>query len=498
MEASQAARLHLRRQFFITPYRVNHGEYFNSVELSGGYLLSYHSDIEYTQVTTDETKIILLGNLFDPFEAKRTNEDILRELVRYPLHEVVKMGDKYSGRYIIIYSGNHELKLFHDFMSHMKVYHTNINGKTWCASQPHTLAGYLNLKKTEDKEKLQYFRSEIPRKNQFVDLFHYTLYDEIRHLQPNHYLDILNYSLTRYWPADPVTPLPLKKVVSESSGILRGYLQSAAERYKLMVPVTAGYESRMLVAATSSFRDQCFYYVNRHSRLKEDHFDIQIPKKIFRRLNIPFHVLEFPEEVDPDFEEIYKQNNQAPNLVRLPVIYNYYKHFDDYYNTPGNGAEIMVYNWLTFINFETDGKMLAGLLSFSEFPFVIKTLEAWLKEIKPYVRKTNIGIPNLLYQEFRIANWATNFQSQKDIAQDEFYPFNSRMLMKLLLSVPAHYRQIHSKLLFKRIARHLWKESGDFPYNPRLSDFTKMKLEQLGLYQPIVRFFAKKPKMNKN
>ncbi len=493
MEKKDIERLKLRRQFLLTPVSVNvHGD-FRVERIRNEYYLNYHSDLLLTRASSGERTLYILGNLFDPFKPEFSNEDIARELVRYSFEELLEKSKIYAGRYIIIYSSPDELKIFHDLFSHLKVYWAEAENKIWCGSQPHILAGFLHMKETEDQQRLQVFNSSKFKKEQYVVLMSHTIYDGIQHLQPNHYLNVQERYVKRYWPDETIVGKNIREVVKNGSLLLKGYLQSAANRYKLMIPVTAGYESRALLAASKDIRDRCYYYVNWYPEIIKKPYDISIPEKLLPHLGLEFHVLKPPEVIDPDFIRIYNENCIAPFPERIPTIYNYYVHFENYFNTSGLGGETMGSAWKYYINQEIDGRGLAKIFDYVSYPFVVKVFDDWLKEIKPICKKYNVGIPNLFYLEFRLSGWGVNYQANKDISQDEFLPFNSRRLLSELHSAPTYYRQLRSKRVVVRMAKHLWKETLVYPFNPKLEHIVKMWLERLYLFNFLARLFSRKP-----
>ena len=57
-------------------------------------------------------------------------------------------------------------------------------------------------------------------------------------------------------------------------------MKSISNRYSVMLPVTAGKDSRLLLSATSDIRNKVFYYINKGSQLNNKHHDIVIPGKL--------------------------------------------------------------------------------------------------------------------------------------------------------------------------------------------------------------------------
>ncbi len=473
--------LYLRRQFILSPAPVKNGNVFISHKIHPEYYLHRHPDLPFAETEKYDRKLYVLGNIFDPFHPDFTNEDIISGLAHYPVDQMLKKCDDYSGRYAIICYDENNFKLFHDFMSHFKVYWTCKEGRVWCGSQPHILAKELGIPKTSDRNKRDFFNSPVFKRSEYVDLFRYTLYDEIEHLQPNHCLDLLRNRTERYWPSENIKKKSRKTVVSGISSMLTGYLRSASKKYDLMIPVTAGFDSRLLLAASKDISDKCLYYINKNPGMNERSPDIRIPRKLLSLLGKQLIINEYREEVDPEFETLYRLNCQVSFMQRLPLIYNvYYQRYQPLLNVPANGAEAFLYRWWPGVHNEIDAFQLAKVFRYERFPFFTNVISEWLAEVKPYCKRYQIDLSNILYLEYRMANWATQFQVNKDIAQDEFFPFNSRRLVQDFLSINPYFRQVNSRFIMKKLMRILWKETLNAPVNPSLKNHIKHLIDLSG------------------
>jgi len=93
----------------------------------------------------------------------------------------------------------------------------------------------------------------------------------------------------------------------------------------------------------------------------------------------------------------------------------------------------------------------------------------------------------LLNWEERNGNLYTQYQVDKDIAQEEFAPYNCRRLMEVFLSVPNKYRDIHTNIYFRAMIKHLWPELMSEPINPKFKKKVSYDLKKMGVYWPIRR-----------
>ena len=115
-------------------------------------------------------------------------------------------------------------------------------------------------------------------------------------MPPNKYIDLLLKKIVRYWPVkeSEIKPkkIPIDDVVNICSQMIQGFLESANKRYKLMIPVTAGNESRLLLAASKNIKNDVFYYINKTKDMSDSHNDIRIPKKLLGKINLKFHIID--------------------------------------------------------------------------------------------------------------------------------------------------------------------------------------------------------------
>ena len=77
-----------------------------------------------------------------------------------------------------------------------------------------------------------------------------TYFDGIKHLLPNHYLDINKREAFRYWPNGAINRLDLDEAVSRSCLFLQGIMKAIVHRHPAMMAVTGGTDSRTLLAAS--------------------------------------------------------------------------------------------------------------------------------------------------------------------------------------------------------------------------------------------------------
>lgn len=484
MNKSEFEKLRFRRQYVLTAFTIECPFLYNVQTINEGYFLYTHVDLNVTTLTGNQRKIVLLGDLFDFENPAKSNNEIISDLFALDLFNLIQKVAGFCGRYVIILADKDQIYLIHDAASSRKVYYYHHKGVVCCASQPHLIAKVLDLELTSNESKLSFYGSkEFIRLNN-SNLGNTTCYDNVYQLIPNHYLHLNTCTSTRYWPNKRIEQLPLDEIAERCSVMIKGFMESIAKRYDVMLPVTAGKDSRLLLSATYNFKDKVFFYINKENRLNDKSYDITIPKKLLPKLNLDFHILDPYIEIDDTFRKIYFENNRFASTTYLPPIYNYYANYSNKINLPGIFVNI-IEDVFELHHCEINAMELAKLIHVEKYDYAIEYYSDWLNECKDICQDCNINVLNLLYWEERIANWGTQIQLDKDIAQDEIIPYNSRLLMEIMLSAKLKYREKPDFTIFSAITQKLWPEALQEPCNPDFKQNILKISKNLGIMKPV-------------
>jgi hypothetical protein len=170
----------------------------------------------------------------------------------------------------------------------------------------------------------------------------------------------------------------------------------------------------------------------------------------------------------------------------FPFIYNYYTEFSDRVNLPGNIATAGFEQYKDH-KMKVTAKALIKLHGIKNYPFALKYYTEWLTDCREACQRNNINILNLFYWEERLANWGTQIQLEKDIAQEEFNLFNSRLLVTYFFSAKSKYILPPSFILHRRIIKELLPEVLAEPINPGMKNIFKRILQYTGLLEIIYK-----------
>ena len=481
-----------RRQFLLSRSDIPFLSRWKIISLTNGNILYVHPDLSVTLKNRKDLAIILLGYIYDPVNIEKDNESILEDIISqsdtFP-HFIQKI-KLYSGQFIFLYeNGNKTFKILNDAMSLREIYYCTSRNKIICASQPNLIKECSDpqLTITKNVEILDFHNIEF--QNKYSGRFWIgddTYYEGIKHLLPNHYLDVSKMSSFRYWPNEILGNIGLQEAVHRSCSFIKGILKAAANRNELMMAITAGNDSRTLLAASKEIKDKIYFFINKHDYLNSKHPDIDIPTKICNKINVPFHIHNEEGEIDTEFSKIFFNNTFIATNRNLPAIYNvYFKNHSHRLNILGVGEIGRTYFGEPARHISAYS--LARMLLFKNSSYAVDQCQRWLDKSLPVATKFNINVLTLLYWEQKLGNWGAVGNSESDIAIEEFDPFSSHYLLETWLQTPKKYTKYQSNILFKEMIKEMWPELLEFPINPPYgkSEIFRTVLKKIGLLQVL-------------
>lgn len=456
-----------RRQFIGGTKFFGDKKFWKHVEISDNLKLSVHQDLPLTMLDKGARRIALLGYMIDPFYPDSDDSDIVEWLLKNSLSfsKLIENTYRLCGRWALIYAVDKKVFFLSDPFAMRQIYFGNIGGEFWCGSNPAILSNYLNLEPDKTDANLnEFIRSEAFKKKECYWIGDKTRYKEIRHLLPNHYLDAGTAKAERFW-INHEQKYSVNDAANRAGQLLQNSLHSANRRFKLMMPVTAGWDSRVLLSASKEITDDLFYFISTKNFLTEEDDDVKIPQKLFNHLGIKFHVLDHLKEPDSEFLQLLNKNVDMPrSLQKTLTFYEYYLHHQDKVNVNGRGAET-ARGYYPYDKNPT-AEFLANVTGYPESDFVLSEIKNWLGKARPFVKDKKIDLIDFYYWEQRMGNWGGTDPAEQDLAIEEFCPFNNRKLMMILLGTKRKYRSEPDYILSKKIISFLWNEVLEEPINP--------------------------------
>ncbi len=435
--------------------------------------------------------------MLDPEEPKATDVDIIQRLILEDFigaEGLIAYTARYGGRWLIIVDDGTTPILFTDAAGFRQVCYTDRQrvSEVWCASQPGILAEMLNLK--VDPEADEFIKFLMPLDSEYWWPGDSTPYKEVRHLIPNHYLDVMTGRPQRYWPHQDLGELPLDRAVEASSRLLKGLLTSAAERFGLALALTAGVDSRTSLAGCKEIKDQLAYFTLRQARVSAHNaVDIAVASALSRTLGLKHEVLDGLGKPDPEFQRMFRHNAVFAHDVWGPdaqAIFEW-SHLNHVgISSVASGISKCWYRLPWYMGTRMNGLKLGFLVGMGRHPFAVRAFDRWLAGVG---NSYNLHILDLFFWEQREGNWVAMCQSEFDSAwRDIFSPFNCRLLLTCMLSVAEHQRTFPRCELHRRMMAALWPAVLGEPINPdsHLSPLESLRCKA-GYHYNLIRYAAK-------
>jgi hypothetical protein len=503
--------LKYRRQFLLSPKKCDQLNDWNHKEF-GIYNLYAHPDVELTISGNTNMDIALIGYIIDPHHPVYTNSDIVNDILKsVNIDDVAKKLYGYGGRFVLIVKQNDDYVIFHDACGLKSVFYTKYRKDIYVASQP--LLFKLLISLSEGSKYHSYYESTHVK----TDIEHWipsgsSLYDNVHHLVPNHYLRFSTFNQVRYWPNKKHQNLNFQDAVKKVSSLLNKTMIAADHRFKLALPLTAGWDSRVILSASKPISKDLYFYTLKYRFLTDTNNDIRIPREILTKMGFQHHIIDCRKTIDKSFSEIYEQNTDIPHLYDWGLIAH--GMINDYpserVTIKGNCAEIgrcFYYKTGTHKEILSEEDVVELIPPWKDIPFIKEQIFNWFNEVKD--SKVNMGYDlfDLFYWEHRMGGWQAQNQLEWDIIQEAFTPFNNRELLETLLDVEAKYRCAPNYLLFTALIQELWKETLMAPINPistqkRVKDaaakVVKGVLKQTGIFYIVKEVVTRLKKRNAN
>ncbi len=464
-----------RRQFLLSPLQFNPTGLWNCSSLKHSLVLSVHPDLDIYTESQGKVSATLVGFAVDPLFPQKTMRDIARTMASEAsnIDEAIHLTNSLAGRWVVIFQDQKGTYLFTDPCGFRTVFYFSDAHGFWCGSQPEIIKANTSLEWNSEEGFLDFLIKQHLIDDESLWIGNKTIYDHCYRLMPNHYLDVNHSSQIRFSPVDIPNNDRVEAIIERASLILQGTYEAIILQKKSVIQaLTAGWDSRVLLAASRQYSQNIQYFVDCEGVLPENHPDVWVPKRLAQKLNINFEIKN--STIDPPgwFISVLSQNITCARILpKTRTIFAHFNSGETRMHINGNGSEIcrdypsspfpLDHSYLTH--------ELAKIYFFHDYPnpipFVEDEIENWKKDLFSKGGES-ISVLNLIYWEQRLGTWGAQYSSEQEIAIDQFSPFNCRLLIETLLTSPQQMRCRPSYLLYKELIRAMWPEALSVPINP--------------------------------
>lgn len=459
-------------QFILGPTFAEQLAGWKQITVGKGLKLTAHPDLACIQAAGVDRQLTLIGHILDPLTPNATNEDIVRALLHRFISRdaLVEATDRFGGRWLLIATSAEEQFLFHDALGLRQAFYTDpvVTSVVWVMSQAGIASEMLSL--TPDDLALDYLDTQTFRRT-FESRFPAaaSTFKGLKHLLPNHWLDLSTGRSHRYWPSTPLKAQTPETAINRICALMSGQIRAAAARFDLALSLTAGFDSRLMLATAREVADRVCIMTLRQGRMPDRFPDIEIPARLLKQVGLPHEVIHASSTMTPEFSLQFKRN--------VYLAHDHYGHdaeaiLGQFGRTKavlvGSGAEVGRCAFRGKLPHADHVRFTPELLAWLEYgsthPFLVEHFREWLADVS---QQNHIKLLDLLEWEQDYGNWLAMTQLEFDIAwRDIFTPYNCRELLATLLGVEERYRKAPDYLLFQRAIQKAWPELLSEPINP--------------------------------
>ncbi|WP_155986636.1 hypothetical protein [Thioalkalivibrio sp. ALE23] len=417
--------------------------------------------------TSCDCSVLIIGVAVDYSNTDAGLEDIANGLAGFnSVADVIARTDRLTGRYVIFFSVQRVLYAISDACSLKRVLFGEFDGNAIITSSEmfyYHLFGDEPVLEEEVSGLLgcdDYLKKERP-------WFGLRAYDgRFSVLLPNTFLDLDRFEVLRQPP--PAIEMSKKQVVEQFRAIVSGAIQSLALKRPLMLAVTAGVDSRILLALSLKYKERIRYYVfNRAEWGSGEAVDVVVPRQIFEDLGIPFDVIA-PAEADACCLERLESDVSFPRVLPKTrnICYHFHNSDSKVVNLNGNAAGV----FRAFYGHQLTNKVLpvdslAYLSGTQGCDLLKRNIGDWHGEAVQYSRDSGIDLASLFYWEQRMPHWGSEYPLEQDIAIEEVSPYNNRYLLFMMMSLPPAWRVGARPKYFKAVLDGSDLDLSGYPVN---------------------------------
>lgn len=475
----------IKNQFILTNINYNQNELKKNKVNFGSYAFYYHNNISIVITENDTVKILVAGCLFDHENIFWDNSDIVNSWFKdnkIDFLAILKKTYKYSGNFLVFYfnKSNDNLKIFNDAAGQYELYYTiNGHGATIASSNHKLISELTPLIEDKKPETIEFFKSEAFKlKKAFI--LEDTNYINLKRLIPNHYLDVNQGKSIRFFPNEKVKKTTLNEASLKGSKMIKGFLHAAAYRKKLLIPVTSGWDSRLLLAASKEISDKVVYHLFFNKR-ENPLYDKNIPIKLFNKLNLPFIIVYNNIISNQDISKKVKDYTLFPTCSVYRNIKNFYSKFPGFLGLNGNISEIVRLEFDEIMNLNP--RKIAFIEKYPFLDYSLKRYSNWFEKNNDLFKKYGYRSLDMLYWEENCGSWISKQKSESRLMGVEIYsPFNSREFLLTIYGLPKKYRKKQNPIIYYKMIKKLWPEVMAYPVNPGLKKIAIRITQCLGIF----------------
>lgn len=436
---------------------------------------------------------IILGFAFNVLDSSYEMKDIIRNIPDN-YEDFIKYVDILCGNFIIFREDNSSLTVLNDAGGALKIFYYYTDKKILsAATDPALIKRFFPLQSDNSIDAQEFYNSQsflktkirLGNKTEFVNVFQ---------LLPNHLLNFTTAQTIRYFPQEPLEKLSADTSIEKVHFYLSNVIDAAIEKYDLKCGLTAGWDSRMVLASTMKHKNKIAYYTFKRTGKNNENIDITVAKQIANKLGLKYQVIPINNKIPDDQLNQIEDNYSLIPKQKFSLITNGFSKF----NSENSIALIGVISEIAKNYYEAvkicDGITLSKAAHFDPINYVVAYQQKKYDDLKPLCEKYQYDLRDLAHWEQDITNFAAQGIQYNSFVIKTLSPFNSRLIIKTLLAAPRKMRDKHIHQYYKKYLKKYHPELSSYPVNPTLKK--KMivlgkKARIYGIYKNIMQKLIK-------
>ncbi|MDH3752667.1 MAG: hypothetical protein OEU32_02245 [Acidimicrobiia bacterium] len=436
----------------------------------GAFDVLTHHRLPVTAARDRDVEVLALGTLVDPDRPELDNAAIVSRLAttgRDPAGHRMSVR-RLSGRFVILRSSRESCEAMADASALRQLFYCHRDGETDLTSSPRMYRDLVGGAVAPTSDVASFLGSPSHAATESAWFGDGSVDPRLHKLLPNHVLDLADGRVDRV----PLPPASGENPTTTAGRLLSGTLEAIANRGQAVMPLTAGWDSRILLAAARPIADKVRFYVFAFDGMPADHPDLVVPRRLADALDLDFEVIR-PDPLRTDFVERFRREHidarMLPKTAAIQALYDLH-HGTGHIHVTGNAGEI-VRNFYGRLRVPLPRPLLLRtLVAAAGYPrhdrYIRSELERWLVDALPYAAEQGVPILDLFYWEQRMGNWAAQGAFELDLAMEELAPLSSATLVAEALTVDVGARLPPDYDWCRDLVRGLWPEALGEPVNP--------------------------------
>jgi hypothetical protein len=470
----------MKRQFLLTSKPNLPFPDWHTVRTKGAFL---HLAPELPVLRSADGCATIIGFAIDPNEPIASNQQLIDRIAtaaRTSLDAVLSMCAGFGGRWAILIERVEFEVMLHDACGLRQVFYSDGTLEPeFCASQASTAARALELE--DDAESVRFLSTRFARSREYWWPGDSTRYRGVKCLLPNHYLDLRTRAAIRYGLDRPIGRSSLQATAEAGMRDLANLVRAAAARFPVALPLTAGWDSRAILAACCRSGVRPHAYTLRFAGYDDSHQDIAMPRKLLSRLGLSHQIIDCGTSPSGAFRTEYRNAVDPTDEEACAIAEGLaHRYPQECISLSGHCSEVArcYYYRSGETQLRMDPETMANITGMDATPWVLRQFERWMTDARHTIAVTGICWLDLFYWEQRAGRWAANGQAQWDIVHERFTPFGYRPLLLKLVSTDPLYRA-EPYTLYRELIRAGAPELLKEPVNPQTTQPSRPSLKSI-------------------